>query len=214
MTFTAGDLIKTKHKLVGEVVSVLENDLEVYFLVPDLHKAKGKIWVYREDWDTIPKKSVETHIKIIDKTKYPEYYKQLGFKAFTENLFVQKHIDLEKDEDLKNYHFPTNCIESDDDDNDYDFTDGFVVKDTDGEAFSFASPDSTFVQETHKAVHEYNKWEPKNKKQLSIKNFIDEIELKYSTMDDDKHFKNGASVDYKQPPMAPRASKRHKSTKN
>ena len=32
---------------------MLNNELEVYFLVPDLSKANGKIWVYRDDWDTM-----------------------------------------------------------------------------------------------------------------------------------------------------------------
>ena len=113
MNFKPGDLIQTTHKLIGEIVSVLNNELEVYFLVPDLSKANGKIWVYRDDWDTIPKDSVSKHIEIVDKRKYPEYYKQLGFKVMTEKLFIRSDMDIEKDEDLKKYPFPTHCIEDD-----------------------------------------------------------------------------------------------------
>ena len=211
MNYKEGDLIQTTHKLIGEVVSILENDLEVYFLVPK--KANGKIWGYKEDWDTIPKSVVETHIKIEDKKKYPDYYKQLGFKVMTENLFIRLDVDIENDEDLKNYQFPTHCIEDDKED-DYDYTDGFIVKDENAEAFTFAEANNDFVKETHKAVNEYNKWEPKTKKELNIKNFIDNMELKYSTKDDDKQFELGQSLDYKNPPMAPRAAKRHKSFQN
>ena len=213
MNFKPGDLIQTTHKLIGEIVSVLNNELEVYFLVPDLSKANGKIWVYRDDWDTIPKDSVSKHIEIVDKKKYPEYYKQLGFKVMTEKLFIRSDMDIEKDEDLKKFPFPTDCIDNEEED-DYDYTDDFIVKDEDAEAFTFASTESNFVQQTHKAVHDYNKWKPKNKKQLEIKSFIDNMELKYSTKDDDKQFKSGKSIDYKNPPMAPRAAKRHKSFRN
>lgn len=211
MNFNPGDLFQTTHKLIGEIVSVLENDLEVFFLVPDKTKAKGKIWVYKEDWDTIPKSCIEKHVRIIDKKKYPEYYNELGFRVMTEKLFIRSDMDIEKDEDLKQYPFPTNCIDDEEED-EYDYEDGFIVKD--GEAFTFASVDNKFVQETHEAVHKYNNWEPKNKKQLDIKKFIDNMELKYSTEDDNKHFEKGEHLDYKKPPMAPRASKRHKSFKN
>lgn len=211
MNFKPGDLIQTTHKLIGEIVSVLDNELEVYFLVPDLSKANGKIWVYRDDWDTISKDSVTKHIEIVDKKKYPEYYKQLGFKVMTEKLFIRSNMDIEKDEDLKKFPFPTDCIDNEQED-DYDYTDDFIVKD--GEAFTFADTNNDFVKEVHQAVNDYNKWEPKTKKELSIKHFIDNMELKYSTQDDDKHFEKGKSLDYKNPPMAPRAAKRHKSFRN
>jgi hypothetical protein len=211
MNFKAGDLFQTTHNLIGEIVQVLENDLEVFFLVPDKTKAKGKIWVYKNEWDTIPKKCVEKHIDVKRKKDYVSYYKELGFRPMTEKLFIRTDADIEKDEDLKKFAFPTDCIDTEEQD-EYDFNDGFTVQD--GEAFTIAEVDNDFVKQVHQAVNDYNKWEPQTKKQLSIKNFIDNMELKYSTQDDDKHFKLGESVDYKNPPMAPRASKRHKSFRN
>ena len=208
-----GDLIQTNLMLIGEVVGIDDDKIEVYFLVPDLSKAKGKIWVYKNNWDTILKSDIIKHIEIKDKNLYPKYYKQMGFKAWDGEIFTRTDVDIEQDNDLRNYPFPTGC-DTEDDEDDYDYEDGFIVKDNDAEEFTFAPIDTDFVQQTHEAVNEYNKWQPKNKRQLSIKHFIDEIELKYSTLDDDKHFENGTSIDYKNPPMAPRASKRHKSFTN
>lgn len=209
----AGDLIQTKHNLIGEVVGVLEKTIEVYFLVPDLSKANGKVWVYKSDWDTIPKMDVVKHVDVKEKKMYPKYFKELGFKAWDGEIFTRVDVDVEKDKDLKTYPFPTGC-DTEDEDDEYDYNDGFLVKDEDSEAFTFAPNDSDFVKETHKAVHDYNNWHPTKKKQKSIKLFIDNMELKYSTMDDDKHFKNGASLPYKNPPMAPRASETYESFQN
>lgn len=205
----AGDIIETKHKLIGEVVGVLEDTIEVYFLVPDKTKAKGKVWVYKEDWDTISKKDVTRHIEIKNKKLYPKYWRMVGFKAWDGEIFTRTDIDIEKDPDLKKYPFPTGC-DTDEEQDEYD--QDFIA--SEDEEFSFAPVESDFVKETHKAVHDYNNWKPKDKKQLKIKTFIDNLELKYSTMDDEKQFAKGKSMDYKNPPMAPRAAKRHKSFKN
>ena len=67
MSFKAGDLIKTNINLIGEVVSVLDEQLEVYFLVPDMKYKHKKIWIYKEEWDTIKKVDVVKHVKIKDK---------------------------------------------------------------------------------------------------------------------------------------------------
>ncbi len=208
-----GDLIQTKHTLIGEIVEVNEGDLEVYFLVPDLTKANGKIWVYKNDWDTVPKSDIVKHIDVKNYKLYPKYYKMMGFKAWDGEIFTRLDMDIEKDEDLKNYPFPTGC-DSEEDDDEYDYNDGFLVRDEEAEAFTFAPTGNDFVNETHQAVQDYNHWEPKDKKQKKIKTFIDKLELKYSTLDDEKHFVKGEFIDYKNPPMAPRASKRHKSFKN
>ena len=204
-----GDLIQTKLKLIGEVVGVLETTLEVYFLVPDATKANGKIWVYKSEWDTILKSDVVKHIDVKHKELYPKYFREMGFKAWDGEIFTRVTDNVEKDKDLKKYPFPTGC-DTEDELDEYDET--FLA--SEDEVFTFADTESEYVMETHKAVNDYNKWQPKNKSELKMKSFIDNMELKYSTMDDNKQFQNGTSLDYKKTPLAPRASKRHKSFRN
>lgn len=194
----AGDLIQTKHKLIGEVVAVDKDTVEVYFLVPDKTKAKGKVWVYKKDWDTILKSDITKHVKIKDKKKYPTYYREMGFKAWDGEIFTRTDVDIEKDEDLKTYPFPTGC-DTDEEEDEYEF-DGFVVPDE--EAFTHADPEIEEVQEFHRAVHDFNKWEPKNKKEEWAKSFVENMESKYSKQDDNFQFSKGKSIDYHHPPLA------------
>lgn len=196
----AGDLIQTKHKLIGELVAVDEKTVEVYFLVPDKTKANGKIWVYKEDWDLIEKSDIIKHIEIKDKRKYPSYYREMGFKAWDGEIFTRTDVDIESDEDLKRYPFPTGCDTDDDDAQEYEY-DGFVVEDKEDEPFSQADPANKEVQEFHQAVHDYNNWCPKDASEERAKSFVDEMEKKYSSKDDNYQFKQGKSIDYNHPPL-------------
>ena len=47
-------------------------------------------------------------------------------------------------------------------DEDDDMGDFIVDDDVANEPFTYADPDNDFVRETHQAVHDYNKWDPKN----------------------------------------------------
>lgn len=212
MTFKKGDFIKVKNEKIGEVVDINEdNNLEVYFIVPNMSKANGKIFEYAENWEVVHKNEVTEHIKKpTDKFDYPKVYMSLGYRPMDGEMFIKADANIEDDEDLKTYEFPTNCIEFEDgDDDEYDYTDGFVVKDEDGEAFTPASPTNAFVVETHKAVHGYNNWTPQqnDKTQVGIKRFIDDQEKKASRQEDDRQFAQGTSIDYNHPPL-----KRAKST--
>ena len=186
----AGDLIQTKLKLIGEIVGVVDNRLEVYFLVPDPNKANGKVWVYKSEWDTILKSDVVKHIDVKHKELYPKYYREMGFKAWDGEIFTRLDINIEKDKDLKKYPFPTGC-DTEDELDEYDET--FLA--SEDEPFTFADASSDYVKETHKAVNAYNDWKPKTKSELRMKSFIDNMELKYSTMDDNKQFQKGTSLD-------------------
>jgi hypothetical protein len=195
----AGDLIQTKHKLIGEIVAVDDDSIEVYFLVPDQSKANGKVWVYKSEWDTIYKTDVAVHVEVKDRKKYPQYYRQLGFKAWDGEIFTRTDVDIETDEDLKAYPFPTGC-DTDTECDDYMF-DGFVIPDNEDDAFTFADPVNKEVQEFHQAVNDYNNWNPTDPSEQRAKSFVDALERKFSTKDDNFQFKRGTSVDYKRPPV-------------
>lgn len=212
MSFKKGDFIEAVGNKIGEVVDINEDgNLEVYFLVPNSKKANGKIYEYAEEWELVCKNDVVKHIdKPVDKFDYPKLYMSLGFRPMDGDIFIKADANIEEDEDLKSYEFPTNCIELEEEDADeYDYTDGFVIKDEDGEAFTPASPTNDFVIDTHKAVHGYNDWTPNknDKNQVGIKRFIDDQEKKAIHKEDDRQFALGKSIDYNHPPL-----KRVKST--
>ena len=207
-----GDFIKATNDRTGEIVDVDEDgNLEVYFLVANNSKANGKIYEYAQEWEVVHRNEVIKHVeKPVDKFDYPKVYLSLGFRPMDGEIFIKSDANIEEDEDLKKYEFPTNCIEIEDEtSDDYDYTDGFVVKDEDGEAFTPASPTSEFVIETHKAVHGYNNWTPQqnDKTQVGIKRFIDSQEEKAIHQEDERQFVLGKSIDYNHPPL-----KRVKST--
>ena len=190
--FNEGDLIVTS-KGAGEVVGVVDTTLEVYFIVPT---ENPKLFKYADEWEVVSWDEVTRHVKRPkNKFDYPKCYKEIGFKAYTEDIFVP--IAYKDDEDVLN-ELPTDCIETDEEE--YEDMSDFIVADKDGEAFRPASPTNPFVVETHQAVNAYNKWAPTNLKEVRVKDFIDNMQVKYSTMDDDRHFERGETVDYNHPP--------------
>jgi len=217
MDFKKGDFIKTTDNLVGEILDIDEdNNLEVSFIRPWQSEANGKILKYdaSDEWETIARNTVVQHVeKPVDKFDYPKVFMELGLKAMgehkNEEIFIHKDADIEKDEDLKAFQFPTDGFDADDDEEDNYVFDGFVVPDEEHEPFTPASPTSDYVLFTHEAVHGYNNWVPdaNDKLQMGIKRTIDSMEEKYGSKEDDRQFAQGKSVDYTHPPL-----KRVKST--
>ena len=86
--------------------------------------------------------------------------------------------------------------------------DGFVVPDDEGSEFEFADPDelddeaAEWVRETHQAVHEYDKWEPKDKQGKALKSFIDKMDHKAAIDTDNQRFEAGKeSISTSKPPV-------------
>lgn len=217
MEFKKGDFIKDANHMVGEVVDIDEdNNLEVYFIRSWSTEANGKIYKYSEEWDVIdPSTVVEHKEKPQDKFDYPKVYTELGFRPMgeykNEEIFIKSTVDIEQDEDLKKFKFPTDGFDDDDgEESETDSLDGFIVPDEEGEPFTPASPSSEYVRFTHAAVHGYNDWVPdtNDKFQVGLKRKIDSLEAKYSSKEDDRQFVLGKSIDYTHPPL-----KHSKSTK-
>ena len=86
--------------------------------------------------------------------------------------------------------------------------DGFVVPDDEGEGFEFADPSTldeegaAFVLETHKAVHNFDKWNPQDKQGQGIKQYIDNMDRKASIQTDNHRFAAGkSSISTSNPPL-------------
>ena len=101
---------------------------------------------------------------------------------------------------------------SSDDDSDYETaSEGsvgslaeFIVHDEE-EGFTLASAEDAWVEETHRAVHDFNEWEPPQELRR-VKTFIEKLEAKYVHKDDDAHFHKGsAPPDYSHPPVRKKA---------
>lgn len=210
MEIRKGDFIISEGT-VGEVLDINEdNKLEVNFIRPWLTEANGKILKYdaSDEWEEISQDAVSKHVeKPKDKFDYPKLFLELGLKAMGEHkgeeIFIKKEADIETDEDLKKFQFPTHGFNDDDEVIDEYVFDDFVVPDEEGEAFTPASPSSEYVQYTHSAVHGYNNWVPDktDKLQCGIKRTIDAMYLKYASKEDDRQFTLGKSIDYNHPPL-------------
>lgn len=217
MEIRKGDFIITKQGTVGEVLDINEEQLlEVNYIRPWETEANGKVYKYdaSDEWEELDKKEVLKHVeKPVDKFDYPKVFLELGLKPMGEHkgeeIFILKDADIEKDEDLKKFQFPTDAFDADDDESNEYLFDDWCIPDEDGEAFTPASPTSDYVQYTHQAVNGYNDWVPdKNDKiQMGIKRTIDRMEAKYMSKEDDRQFASGKSIDYNHPPL-----KRKKST--
>jgi len=211
MEFKKGDFVITTGQLVGEILDIDEDrNLEVSFIRPWTTEANGKVLKYdaSDEWETVSRSSIVQHVeKPTDKNDYLKVFLELGLKAMgehkNEEIFIHKDADIENDEDLKTFQFPTDAFDGDDEEaNEYEFDD-FVVPDDEHEPFTPASPSSEYVQYTHQAVHGYNEWIPdtNDKLQMGIKQTIDSMEEKYGSKEDNRQFALCKSIDYTHPPL-------------
>ena len=180
----------------GEVVEVKDNDLDVYFL-EKTNKCNGFIWSYATEWHTIPKNTVS---KVIHPQAgaYVKAYEELGFgPTEIENEFV-----FLEDEERIPLHvcMPMRLDSTVNLSDDHYVEDGFLTLD-ESQHFTQAENNSTFVNDMHKAVNDYNQWDPDEKFAQQIKEYIDDLANRAATEDDNKQFSNGTSVDYLNPPV-------------
>lgn len=210
MNIIKGDFVITSTG-VGEVLDINEEGkLEVNFIRSWESEANGKVFKYdaSDEWEEVSTEDVTKHVeKPKDKFDYPKLFIELGLKPMGEHkgeeIFIKSDADIEKDEDLKKFQFPTEGFDVDDEEaNEYVFDD-FVVPDEEHEPFTPASPSSEYVQYTHSAVHGYNNWVPdeNDKLQMGIKRTIDALESKHASKEDDRQFALGRSIDYNHPPL-------------
>lgn len=205
--YQPGDLLhivgKDQHDNVctfyGELVGINEdNMLEVYYLEMT-KKLQGYIWSYSSDWDTVHVDCVKKSFRPTKDT-YISVYKQFGFvPTVKENHFLKVGVVVPS-----NVLVPI-ALDSEEEmvDTDDDMSDFIVPDDVANEPFTHALPINDFVKEMHQAVHDYNKWDPKNNSEKKVKTFIDNMAKKYQQMDDNKQFANGTSLDYLHPPNNP-----------
>lgn len=191
-----GDLLKIRGDngdvRYCEMVGINEDkQLEVFFI--NRTSENRWVWKYDEDWDVVSRNQVIEHI-VLDKTNAIQCYNQLGFRPLDEEHFV-----LLTDDIPDNVLMPIGCFEAEEQDISEDMSD-FIVPDEEGEAFTMADPSIPFVQETHELVNKYNDWDPDDAHGKKLKTFVDTLAHKYKSMDDNRQFASGKSLDYDNPP--------------
>jgi hypothetical protein len=192
-----GDLLKVRGEdgavQYGEMVGINEDDqLEVFYI--NRSSENRWVWKYDEDWDTVSRNCVLEHIAF-DKRNPVEAYIKLGFRPLDEEQFV-----FLTDTIPDNVLMPVGCFEAEEEDISEDMSD-FIVPDEQGEAFTLADPSIPFVKETHELVNKYNDWEPSDANGKKLKTFVDTLADKYKSMDDNRQFAAGKSLDYDHPQL-------------
>lgn len=173
----------------GEVVGVLSDTLEVYFI----EKGEGTVWTYSEEWHEVPKESV---IKHVDTSSHPNVVgalKQIGFRPLSDSTFAR--LDEQGVVPVGDSAFD---VEEDDCVGIHPEMQGFIVPDSEGEAFTFAKPDNEFVRETHKAVRDFNRWVPQEDA-VRIKRFIEGMDTKACALENNRT-RLGEGLSYNNPP--------------
>lgn len=221
--YTPGDLVKisveNEEDKYAEVLGVNpEGEVEVSFLKKTA-KQEGRIWEFVADneWDTVVPKTISQHIKVpdgSDRTTVVKAWNDLGFIPGGDGITFCR-LEDEDHTSLPMYEGAED--DSEDEEEDIPSTnpkmhgyadDGFVVPDDEGSDFEFADPDqldeeaAKFVRETHEAVHEFEKWQPKDKQGHGIKAFIENMDYKATIETDNKRFANGKpAISTSKPPL-------------
>jgi len=181
--------VETEVEWYGEVVGVLDDTLEVYFI----ERGLDGVWHYSAEWHSIPKESVKEHVD----TKSNGVVKALqllGFRPLDEGSFVK----LDEEDGLANVPIGMALPADDDFIGIHPEMRDFIVPDEEGEPFSFAAP-CKFVRETHEAVHGFNNWNPDDTGK-KVKEFVDGMSTRV-IVQENARTKLGCALAYDKPPL-------------
>lgn len=212
------DTYPTEYKEVywyGEKVGVTEPDtdgerlLEVYIIqeppeevvIEEGDYPRRVAWTYEvpEAIHHIPIESVVYHVSSCN--GYKRAWKQLGFRYVRNNELEAPLFYRISDP----WAGPTDALDElgaeDSDDSDSAPSGGsaisdeideemrdFIVPDDEAEQFTRATDDSEYTKFTHESVEKFNSWNPSDASERKVKDFIDHLETKVRTQDDNLRF--------------------------
>jgi|TARA_B110000977_G_scaffold80305_1_gene107532 hypothetical protein len=220
----AGDVVQLKvngQDQYAEVLSINEDGNMDVSCIRATAKQGGRIWEFVADneWEAVSPSDIIKHAPVGEATRdnVRNAWKSIGFYPGGDGISFCRVSDEDR-VTLPLYQGDEN--ESDDEDDPDGFVpstdpsmrgyavDGFVVPDDEGDDFTFANPDelegeaADFVRDTHRAVHDFEKWNPTDKKARAIKNYIDGVSQKVSLETDNKRFAGGkSSISTTKPPL-------------
>ena len=195
---------------VGEVVYEFDgSQIGVHRLQRQM--VNSKLWHYPENAQTyyIKRPFVTRHVShnpalgALTKDRVRTAYRLAGFAVGCELYCLIQH---EHEVDLDMAPGDSDDEEEDDGDEIADEMKDFIVPDNEGEAFCHPKPEHlseeqrAWVNTTHAAVREWDTWVPKDQSEQAIKDFVDNMTVKYGTGEDNRQFTSGSSVDMFKPP--------------
>jgi hypothetical protein len=218
--YTPGDLIIFKiadKEFYGEIVGISDDNKVEVSRLKKTTKQEGRIWEFVDDdkWSAIDSNFITKHIEIPTGSTgnvVSKAWKSLGFLAGGDGMTFCRA------EDEDSTTMPVMAYENDSEEEDgipsanpamYGYeSDGFVIPDDEGEQFEFADTsqlnetDAEWVEETHRAVHEFENWSPKDKSGKAIKNYIQKMDKNASIQTDNQRLAKGkSSISTSKPPL-------------
>ena len=223
--YKTGDLVAcilNRNAKFGEIVGVdlVTNKVEVSCLKRTTLQ-NHTIWQFEEsdEWIAVNKETIVKHVSVptgSDGAVVAAAWREIGFAASGDGMT----FCLTTDEHTTTMPI-LECDGSSDEEEEVSMDpnmhgyadDGFVVPDNDPscEPFSFADIDDPdlseeakqFIEETHQAVHDFDKWNPTDDKQAEgIKAYISNADRKASINTDNARFNKGkSSIPFQKPPL-------------
>jgi len=174
----------------GEVVGVADDTIDVYYI----ERGEENVWSYSDAVFEISKDCVKTHIVTASHANVVVAFRALGFRPLSESTFARldetgvtpvgdSAFDVEDDE----------CVGIHPEMRD------FIVPDEQGEAFTLARADNEFVRETHKAVNDFNNWNPEGEA-VRVKEYIDNLDSRVCRQENART-RLGEGISYNHPPL-------------
>ena len=174
----------------GEVVGVHGDNIEVYYI----ERGENNVWSYSDDVYEVHKDCVNKHIVTSSCPNIIAAFRQLGFRPLTDSTFA-----LIDEEGTVPVGDPAFDMDDDDCIGIHPEMRDFIVPDDEGERFTFATVDNEFVRETHKAVRDFNRWQPTGEA-IRVKNFIEQQEAK-ACEQENARTRLGEALSYTNPPL-------------
>ena len=191
----AGDLVSVYAEgdqiWYAEVVGSDSTTIDVYYIQP----GDDNVWSYSDDVFEIPRGCVRQHIVTSSHANIVSAYRALGFRPLSDSTFAR--VDETGVVPVGDPAFDD--IEEDDCVGIHPEMRDFIVPDEDGEAFTLAPADNDFVRETHKAVRDFNGWNPEGEA-TRVKNFIEGMETR-ACHQENARTRLGEGISYNNPPL-------------
>lgn len=174
----------------AEVVSVAEDTIDVYYI----EKGDTNVWSYSEHVFEIPKGSVKSHVETASHANVVSAFRALGFRPLSDSTFAR--LD---ETGITPVGDPAFDMEEDDCVGIHPEMRDFIVPDEEGEAFTLARPDNDFVRETHKAVNDFNNWNPVGEA-VRVKEYIEALDTQVCRQENART-RLGEGISYNHPPL-------------
>ncbi len=174
----------------GEVVGVAGDKIEVYYI----EKGTGSVWSYTEDVYEVHKDCVTKHVVTSSCSNIVSAFRELGFRPLSDSTFA-----LLNEEGTVPLGDPAFDMDDDDCIGIHPEMRDFIIPDEDGECFTFADASNEFVRETHRAVQDFNRWQPTGEA-VRVKTFIDEQDAR-ACEQENARTRLGESLSYTKPPL-------------